>query len=342
MVHQEWFPHKWVSGLLIVGLGLALTVLPILTAGSVGAQDGNRLSEEEQTLLDRVLAVDKAANGYTSYVLTETRREISESAQQWGENWSQDHTAVDLERTLIVAQSEQQKNILATMTARVNSCDCDPIADITACALYTLTAEARRVNGRLYVNVVRDVPDEQDIYMPVLPNGWIVIGDLKQYYYEYSELLDGLGVNDLLDNESGSLLDEQVKDDIMAVTLESTTLEDGTPVDRIALTMNADALEAFLNLDTGDEDPPVLHYLVRAPGCKVEVKVVYVLGPGDIPLAIERRLRMELPQTLMNGLLPEDMLGGYESYKVRFDQTQTTTISQINEPVEPATVPIVD
>jgi hypothetical protein len=309
-------------GSLIVILLLALLAVPV-----VSAQENDDLTEEELALVERVIESRAKLETYASYAeaAAESRSQmLTINMDQGSQGFSQ---AVDLTRDQIVIQGGDQKNIAGTITADVTQTE--PLANGQSGEItYTLMGEFRLVEGAMYLSASYVLADPT---LPEIPDGWAV------YTPDENETLDLLRLDDLLDDDDPLERAERIRTTAQDVTLESTTLDDGTPVEVITIIFNREAFAAQIGAQAEEPDPMLTALLAGLSENSISTMVVTLDMDGN-PLRVESRTVMESlgmsgpeidPQMFMEGMTVDMII----------DFSEDKSYSQFDETFEPAVVP---
>ncbi|MBI5961228.1 MAG: hypothetical protein HY866_20995, partial [Chloroflexi bacterium] len=119
------------------------------------------------------------------------------------------------------------------------------------------------------------------------------------------------------------------------VTLETGTLDDGTPVEIITVELGVEAIQSLFN--TSVVDPSVTAMIISLSG-ETMGSLTYVLNPDDnTPYLIESRITLQAldlsPQQFGQGISPNAKID-FTTSMVRSD-----SYSQVNESFDPAEIP---
>jgi hypothetical protein len=235
-------------------------------------------------------------------------------------NWEGTAQVINLE--------DGSRNIATTVTGYASNEEVGPGGELAL--EFTIMAEARVVDGTLYVNAAYETPDPM---LPELPAGWVEVEDPAAY-----DVFDSLQLDDLIDVDDDELFDDPdlVKETAQDVQVESITLEDGTAADRITVTFARDGLLAAYSaqddLDQGALD--LFNAADESSGATFEV----VLEADNTPRQVTINMALRTTDTDANALNPELYP---EGMFLSFDLTGTETeaYSDFDADVEPATVP---
>jgi hypothetical protein len=301
----------------------SVVVLVVLLVGALipaRAQDGG-LSDEELALLERVFAARENLKNYSSYV-----EEMSVLESQETTVTLEDETRVFTNQALIewtatFIQAEDSRNVSATIFAQVQEDDIS----------YSIEAEARVVDGTLFFNGAYLIPDPD---LPLLPEGWIAVADP-----DVVEVLENLHLDNLIEDDA--LVDEQ---DLMraaasSVTAVPSTLDDGTPVDIIAITLDsAGVAMALTESSEMGADPAFASSMAAALTDESELIMTVALDADNNPHQVAMIGDMEAVDIDGHAINPEQFPEGL-MFDTSLSQVRTWTYSQFNEPFESVAAP---
>lgn len=320
-------------------VGAVVVLLVVIAAGigsvvTVGAQGGDGLSAEEETLLDRIEAANEFMNTLVSWAEVGTgTQSLDVTVSMAGVTQVQTSETV-WERTSTNVRGDQEDRtddvVQALLSASVTMEESGPQGDSSA--TYTVTAEARVVNDTLYVKAQLDDPAA---FLPELSADWVVVTD-EEAHPAYEDLQLG----DLLERDEGDgLLDdmEWVRQATQSVTVEATTLEDGTEVDRIELVLGMEGVETQL-YDEGEERDPFTDALIAQLDTSSGTNIVLYLDADGTVHRLESSMRMASTGIDAHTIDPENMPEGMLiDYTMVF--TQIVDFSQFDETFEPVEAP---
>jgi hypothetical protein len=307
-----------VTVLLVVSVGLGSVVY---------AQEGNNLSSDQLALIDRVVQARTNLKNYTSFFdeASGTEKEtLTFSMLDQSQSFTQ---GVTWERTDTLVRVDGNQNIQADITATVTKAGLGPADAVD----YTVSAEARVIDGVIYVKVAYVQPTPN---LVELPDGWVIVEDpANTDVYKYLQLEDLLDHSSLYDN--ADLLKRSVSD----VTVEAQTSDDGTPVDVITVVFDQDGLALALRESQAEGvDPGMVEALYSSLSVDSYQKVTIVLDADDNPVQFTLAMLVQAVGIDAHALAPDEFPDG-----IRLDMTveasRTEAYSRINEPLEPATVP---
>jgi hypothetical protein len=235
-------------------LSRSVLILALLAVAVIGLKTPARaqtgLTEEQLALIDRVIAARAIYEGYTSYILdvseTQTRDmtiTIKDKTQSSSSDTSWNETA-----TVIIGD---KRNIQANAITTVDSSNTSQDGLVTT-TNYTANIEFRLVDDVIYATAAYG-PGTTTDNGPVLPNGWIVLDETSQSEWA---VFDNIDLEDVR-GTSPNLFDDEalIKENAIDVMLESTTLDDGTPIDLITIIFDRTGLQKIVAAMTEDNDP---------------------------------------------------------------------------------------
>lgn len=299
------------------------------TAAPVKAQGG--LSEEQLALLERIVNAISVVDDYTSYVNTESSTlalngsvALAGFTQEIVQSQQLDKT------TTYVLGDNPNALVVATYTSETNQ-------EGGTIASYTVDAEARYVDGVLYVNIT---PVDGDVSELALPEGWVEVEDVTTY-----EIFDDIGLDRILERvgaiEANPANDSPLKDlellekIVQDVTVEETTLEDGSTVNVFTLTIDfVDLISEAPDAFGGDSNSAAQGLFNAFEGQSVEATII--LDAEDNPLAYALSFEGELVD-LDASVLSSSLAGA--TLNLSFVFSQTSELSQVNEAIEPVAAP---
>jgi hypothetical protein len=302
----------------------SVVVLVVLLTGALipaSAQDGG-LSDEELALLDRVFAARENLKNYSSYVEEATFLEEQNFLVKLGEESREFNNQYFVQRTATILQGDTN-NISATIFAQIQEDDVS----------YSIDAEARVVDETLYFNGTYLIPDPD---LPLLPEGWTVVVDP-----DVVEGLENLHLDDMIEDDSlgGTLFDEP---DLMRaaaslVTVMPSTLDDGTPVDIIAITLDSAGVAMALTESSVLEGDSAASSTAAALTDESELVLLVALDAENNPHQVVLTSTIEaidVDGPSFDPSFPEGL-----TFDTSLAVVQTHTYSQFNEPFEPVAAP---
>lgn len=310
---------------LVILLALA-AVLP------VGAQ-GGRLPDDQQAMVERVIAAINASESYTSFVSTVTETVSNTMTIHMGNSASTAEESYTIQQETRYSTGENgQPNSSTTATAQVSSL----AFGSTERTQYTLQAEMRVVDGVLYVNAQREAPASADL--SAMPEGWVIVQGADEW-----PALKVLQLGDELRNlDSPDLFDPNVPllfKDATSAAQSAGTLDDGTPVEVITLTLTGQDLRRGLGDYMGAKDPTA-STAVYYGGIDLDQSswtVVFSLNDQDQIVAFTADASIVWTGFDLNKMSPQTAKG------TLLDQATvlkgTYQISDINAPLEPVAAP---
>jgi alpha-amylase len=250
--------HKALAVVLVALLAVA--TLPFFPAR---AQEG--LPPEEQALLDRVLTGLDSLNSYASYQAVVRSDWVQDWTGSVGEQVVQGSRAeavLEIREWAVLGDGGPNIRQDKTISQWTTSLD-SPVQELH------LESETRVVDGVTYVNAAYISPPAD---LPALPEGWYRLAGPNSLdvwpglqMVLSSALASGYTGTDVNYYLLGLKTEELIaKSNAYAthVTLESATLEDGTPVEAITVTLSRDAAQAMGI--SFDPDDPVARLISRS------------------------------------------------------------------------------
>ncbi|MBI5961091.1 MAG: hypothetical protein HY866_20295, partial [Chloroflexi bacterium] len=231
------------KGMLIV-LALAL----VLVAVPAQAQDGGGLTEEESLLLDRVFEAREIYRGWSSYVEQGSGVQTREVSLKIGNTPQTQSTVATWERTSTIIRQDNDMNIQSSLAVTIDNTRFGGGVES-----YTVNADVRRVDQQLYVSAAYEGESQPD--WPALPDGWVQVQKIS----DWSGFQD-LNLGDYLQQATPFDNPERLKEASPTVTLETGTLDDGTPVEIITVELGVEAIQSLFN--TSVVDPSVTAMII--------------------------------------------------------------------------------
>ncbi len=309
---------RWIGALVMVAM-LAV----VIGGGPVRAQEGagGNLSDEQRALIDRVVQTN--FEGYQSYHTDGSGTDKQTITFSQGNATRTFIQTVTWTQSVDLVRVDGEKNIRAEVSATVSTAD-----EVS----YTVNAEARLIDGVLYVKAAFVPPAPEQI---TLADGWVIVEDpAHQDVYKYLQLDDLISDRSPLYDDA-ALLETMVSD----VTLETRTLDDGTPVEAITLVFDRDGLVLSLRETQDDESAAGLSdMLYDAVNSNSHATAVLVIGPDNTPLQFGAAMLVETEAVDAHALAPDQYAEG-TILKLVLDYSGTRTYSRFNEPLDPARVP---
>lgn len=305
-----------------------LLVLLLITLPVTNAQS------PDDEVVDRALAALQSIDTYASYVKTMTQTDTSNVTISYGENQQvTDFNAINDETTTFIRQGNSANVhtlITRTYNMLINSQGNEQRIS------YTAEAEMRYVDEKLYFQS-RYTDLEGNV--PILAPGWIEIDDptifpnLEHYNLE-SRLQEIRGEKFELFKQDPEIL----KPLITEVTNDSGTLDDGTPVEMITLTITAENLAEILRLDP-DFDPGAADSLLfQQLTDESQASITISIDDQGQARALTSTLLLIGDNVDMHALSPSDVPEGV-TVTFRNEVISQSVYTQINEPLEPVGVP---
>jgi hypothetical protein len=303
---------------------VSLLVLVALTGGAlVRAQEDTdgHLSGEQRALIDRVVQVHANVSGYRSCHEENDGTDTQAITVILGTATRTVSQSVTFTQSVDLVQIDGEDNIRAEVSAVVMDWDESS---------YTVNAEVRIIDGVLYVNAAFVPPAPEQI---TLPDGWVIVEDPADL-----AVYDDLQLGNLV--EPSSLYDDAalLKAIVSDVRLEARTLDDGTPVEVITLVFEREGLVLYLRETSGEDADPLSDLLYGAMKPGSYAQAILVIGPDETPLQFEVTSVIETAAVDAQTLAPGQFVDGTK-LSIRLEWSGTDAFSQINEPLEPASVP---
>lgn len=311
------------SRLLMILVAVMLALLP-----AASAQDG--LTEEEQALLDRVLAALQKVETYNSFQSSiEMTESQNLSISLLGQNQVQSSSTVTQIEATVIDVNGDNPNVTGTAVATVNE------AQDQVTTSYGIEAEFRFVDGVLYVNAAYGEGAAGPLS---LPEGWVTVDDLGMAGLEPLALDEVVG--DLMDeegDEDDNLL-EKIQEIAEAATSVALTQEDmnGTPVDVVTITFDWAGIRDVLAGDARlDESNPFFAIFEQVQGDIASISLM--LNENDEVVGYRFDFGVVLADLDLSQFTDEVPAGTMIS--IDFSQGQLSTLSDINGTFEPITAP---
>lgn len=310
----------------LVAALLLVALMPVLTAGAQGG-----LSEEELALVERVYEARGLRDTYASYVTTGQGNEYQRFLISYQDATREMIDVTIWERTMTVIQAPV-RNVDAAITATVESSNM--LSDGRGSAFqYGVSADARLVDEVVYLNaVVVDGALPEDL-MP-LPVGWFVVDDP-----ESSDVYDAIQLGDLPDDsedDEGLFKDKELLiASALSVTIESTTLDDGAPVDVITVLFDRVGLLAIMR---ESEAAPLVLGMIEYAEESTGASLAITLDAEDNPLRVENSMVIEASGVDAHALSPDEFPEGM-TFDFAFDFSSSEVYDQVNAAPEPAAAP---
>lgn len=233
-----------------------LALVLVLTGAIPARAQGGRLPADQQALLDRVLSGIAATEHYTSYVSTLVEKSSNTVSISAGDAALTSDKSYTIQMTTqYTTGTDGQPNISRSATADLSDLSFGAQEHISS----TLKAELRVVDGVLYVQAQRESPAESTL--PPLPTGWVIVKSGGEWpaleVLQLGDMLKNLGSPDLFDENTPRLLQEATR-----LSSGTGTLDDGTPVSQITLTLTGQDLRRGLGelMTAGASSPSTVVY----------------------------------------------------------------------------------
>lgn len=305
--------------LLVLIALLAVTVVGV----PVQAQEGP--SEEELALLDRVQTARDILHGRSSYTELSVGEQTQTLTAKLGVRTQTATTVRTWDRTAsVLREGGELSNAQIFLTMEFDN------AGTVDSSPFTVTGEARLVDGVLYVN---GAFEDASAVPPglTLPEGWVTVENDGRY-----PVLERLGLEGYLDETSPFDNEEVLKEAVTHIASEPGVLEDGTAVDYITFTFDAAGVGA-LYASMKDLEPATLHIVEHLAG-DTHATLVLALDADNTAYIVHSEIIFDAA-----GLDPAVFGVNNANAAVRFDmsQSQTQTYSDFDAPVAPVDAPAV-
>ncbi len=323
------------GALLLLGV-LAL----VISSAGLTAQAQGGLSEEEQALLERAIAGYDKWDDYSSFVLdmVEIESLVIEMSALGMDISMENFVTREVAASVITGDPE---NVSAVVTLEVEESSNIPTQETSSA--YTLEAEVRFVDDELYVSA-EYLESEGDV-VP-LPSGWVLVESVGEIL-AFAEL----DLDEFLEEDEDSLFDGTVllEQSITEITLETDTLEDGTPVDVITATVGGEGLLGLLDqvgtfADT--EDNPFIEVMLDAlaQGESASMTFALALDEDDNPraLSIEMFITIEGLEVDLGAISEESPPGITLDVAFTVVMSEYSELSNINAEMTPVEAPEIE
>lgn len=250
-----------------IAVSVFLTVIALVLQTSLvslraarAQEDSSGLSPEKQALVERVNRSLQHQKSYTSYVEHVTFQRtltisilsvvvgITEQNQEEDTTIDQTSTtSVEIDRLSYIVQDDDALNILSNVNVETLVISTAP-PEYNRTFNYTLGAEVRLVDGNIYVMAEYQTDATEDVGLPQLSPEWILITDeVLESGETWDDILWELELNYYRGAGKPFQDDEKLTSLVQDVTVESGTLEDGTAVDIITLTLQGEGMPDFVS-----------------------------------------------------------------------------------------------
>lgn len=320
---------RFLLGFISVVLITMVVSFPAGLSTPARAQDGG-LSEEELALLDRIFATRENFLALTSYeeqISAAQRREIKlvlARGEQTSVNLSTWARKSDI--TIVGEFKNAVSHVSATLESQATN-----VGGQQDSQTFSIEADVRRVDGKLYVNAQYDTP-QVGADWPELPSGWVEVIDFEQW-----PLFDEMELDDYLDEESSPFDDpEMVKAMNPDVSSAPGALDDGTPVDVITVIFDVEAVKLLYKADPLAE--PVMAALLANLSAETYAHVTLFIDADNM------LRRMETDQLLKTvgvdaGVLGQGRVPAGTTFDLSMGVSSVTTYDMFNATFDPVTVP---
>lgn len=309
---------RFVAGLLALGVALSLSGFPPALA-----QDGG-LTDEQLALLDRVFDAREMVDVLESYVEDSIGIDSQSLVIVLGGQSLELAELTEWAQTQTVINAPEGKNVNAQVSASVTS---------QGEMVFSVTGEARLVDGTLYVNAAYDEPSGD---LPPLPEGWIVVEDVDLIGDEFAGLA-ALQLDSLADDEPPMLLEdrERMRNLASDVFAEVVTLEDGTEAEQITIVFGRQAL---IDVVLEETDDPFQVMLFNALSEDSQATLTVVLDAEGRALEVISLIEMIATDIDAAALSPEDFPPG-ALLSFTFQGSEEQRYSDFDAAVEPVSAP---
>jgi len=308
---------------------MVLLLIGIVVPLQASAQDGGELTADQLALLDRVKAARQNYLGYSSLVETVYGSQSQELMITLGDNQQSFSTVTGWERAAQIIRQEDGQNIAAEAMATIVNSGSGTDEENTRAVV--LNAEFRLVAGHTYVLASYGPDTSPDPSLPILPEGWFEVERLRDW-----AVLESLDLQDLVEQRSAFDDLEDMKDAVADVTIAPGVLEDGTEVDAITVTLDAAGLAQLLSMD--EEAEPALANILGSLSPDSSATMTVLLDAENHPY--EAVTEMILHATNLDAsVFGFERLPAGTTVEFTAVFARRETISQVNEPLEPALMP---
>lgn len=322
---------------------LTLAVLVAMVASIVPfAAPATAQDDDDVALLERIVAAAEAAEAYDSFVRTDfTQTDLNVSMNMMGFAFDQSQTDTSEYVSTIITGDNPSLVTVATVSRTMAGTD--PTTFATTLSSSEVAAEVRLVDNVLYFNG-EVVSNDGDTTLPTLPEGWVIISDDVSTAVA-SDVLDGtLGLNiqgfdlttlgaDLFETDEaaeGVSLDNilSLLDVAEDVSLSQATMDDGTAVDVITVTLNAlDVYQSPLLSNSVPLDPTTAS-LVEAMFTDAVFEINFAIDDQERLVGLFFVIEISLQTDDISTLIDTGELGIPEGMAIGLDMAMVMEISQ--------------
>jgi hypothetical protein len=307
-------------------LGLAVPGVPVHTAR---AQDddppGSTLTEEQVGWLQRIHEAVLNRDSLANYSMTFTGTSFTTFTLRLSDDTLTGSQSESWQHTQTVFPGDPA-NILAAITS--TSSTLEFVAD--APVSYGLLAEARLVDGILYVNATPLVVDPGT---PDVPEGWIIVDNPADY-----SAFSSLRLDDLLDEESIFYDLDTIVGMAEDVIWQPVTLADGTPADQITVTFNLDLIFTDTYGLSDEQQARWRTLFDSAAHLETTIRATMVIDQNDLPVRYASELVWQIDGTDAARFFPDEVPAG-TSLDLHLESALESAITAVNAPVDPVTAP---
>ncbi|MBI5958550.1 MAG: hypothetical protein HY866_07445 [Chloroflexi bacterium] len=321
---------RFFARLLIIVLAASLMIFAL----PLHAQQ-DRLPKDQRALVERAIRAVEATQNYTSFVshLDQTLADSSQVGEAPGSFSDRRYTISRDSFFTLDAAGEPNIQSLQTL---------DFAGESSAWEIphrYTLTSEIRVVGALVYVRAKRE--SAQEAILPQMPPGWLIA---QSSAHEWAAL-DALSLDEWINApDEQRIFDLNIPlllQESSGAALESITLDDGTPADRITLTINGADLRrgmaAYVEAQSGGPNSTVYYGSIDLTSTWM---ITFTLNETDqvVAFEIEGHLRWtDFDLNFVSPLLDPGTLMNQE-----YDMMSAYTIRDINAPLAPISAPEVE
>lgn len=303
-------------------VGVLLVMLLTSLAGAVRAQDGGELTPEQTALLDRVVNARANLLAYTSYQESASGVDHIQMMVTLGGEQRDFTTAYNWFRESAIVRQDGVGNVQAMITVDVYDQD----------AYYAIEAEARLVDGALYVAAAYEPLDDMPAVEP-LPDGWVLVEDLDAY-----PAFDSMHLEDFVEPEA--LLDDSalITAVVSGIESEDILLEDAPTQTVIRLAFDAAAVRTVLaESPVPNIDPALAAVFLDALADDSAMTMMIVVDEDDNPLYFSAESVFQLRG--LDGQALDPNLPAGVTIDLTLTINRTEQYSAVGEPVEPVAAP---
>lgn len=334
----------------MVSFALVLMMVASFIPAPVSAQ-----GDDDVALIERVIAAGEAIDSYESFVRTDSSSSVI--ALSLGipmvsvQITQSDATISEAVSTVVLGDNPNLQSFVTVSNASIQD---DGTGEVSSSSL--VEAEVRVVDGAVYFNgAVTEV--EGDASVSDLPDGWVLVTDdlattsvaelddllgLDSATFSFAELDDFLSSDDSDASSTGADLDQilEILNVANDVSLSQDTLEDGTEVDVITVTL--DALEAFNSPAFGSElpDDPATAGLIEALVGDSVFEVNFAIDGDERLVGFYFTFDVDLTTDDLSTVMDVAELGLPEGMEVTLSMVLSLEASQLYTDINSAIAPV--